>query len=595
MRKKVHSSWLIVRSLLIFMVVFVAHCYLGAVAYAKEITILYTGETHAMLYPCNCPKEPDGGISRRATLIKQIRKNNPHTLVLDSGGFFAGGLLDEYTQNTDLDKERTRVNLKAMGLMQYAAVAVGDDEFNFGREFLEENIAKSNFAFLSCNISAPAGKSGKISPYVIREVAGIKFGIIGLTSLSAAQKSGGLKFIEPRIALVEALEKLKAEGADIIVLLSHLGEKEDELLIKEIGGINILITGHSFAKEEPPAQIGSTLVLRPSWQGRKLGKLSLTIKDNKISGHKIEELRLSDKVRDDPDILKILPRCFSDADCKNKGFTGICQGPGTLGARCQFNASSKVNLLVITPREKDCYICDTKTMVGHLGRQFPGLSVSYLYYPDPKALEMIDDIAAKGLPVYLLGREIEKEKSFDNLRSALELKGGFYMLKPEASGISYFLDRKPLKGQLDLFISLYDKDTKELLDAIRDFKPTVHFLAAEKQKGGFDASKGGLEVEEYLRGVCVQKYYPQAFWDYIACRAKNIDSSWWEDCLGKCDAGIIKACARSDEGRDLLRENIRLNKEIQALFGPAYLLDNQQVFATQGVPKKDEFKKILKR
>src|SRR4030042_1321919 len=116
--------------------------------YAKEITILYTGETHAMLYPCSCPKEIDGGVSRRATLIKQLRKENPDALVLDSGSFFAGGLTDEYTQNAELDKARTQVNLKAIELMHYDALAIGDDELNFGKEFLLENLRKFNLNFL---------------------------------------------------------------------------------------------------------------------------------------------------------------------------------------------------------------------------------------------------------------------------------------------------------------------------------------------------------------------------------------------------------------------------------------------------------------
>ena len=123
-------------------------------AFAKEITILYTGSTHSMLYPCNCSIETDGGLSRRATLIKQLRKNNPNILVLDSGNFFAGGLMDEYTQNTELNIKRTQDNLKAMELIKYDAVAVGEDEFNFGLDFLKENILKEGMNFLSCNISS---------------------------------------------------------------------------------------------------------------------------------------------------------------------------------------------------------------------------------------------------------------------------------------------------------------------------------------------------------------------------------------------------------------------------------------------------------
>ncbi|HOU37205.1 MAG TPA: hypothetical protein PK562_08060, partial [Candidatus Omnitrophota bacterium] len=63
-------------------------------AYAAEVTLLYTGETHAMLYPCSCPLEVDGGVARRATLVKDIRKSSPNVVLVDSGAFFAGGLME---------------------------------------------------------------------------------------------------------------------------------------------------------------------------------------------------------------------------------------------------------------------------------------------------------------------------------------------------------------------------------------------------------------------------------------------------------------------------------------------------------------------
>jgi len=84
-------------------------------------------------------------------------------------------------------------------------------------------------------------------------------------------------------------------------------------------------------------------------------------------------------------------------------------------------------------------------------------------------------------------------------------------------------------------------------------------------------------VEEALRSVCVQKYYPEIFFDYISCRAKNINSSWWEDCLGKRGASTIKACAQSEEGRKLLKENIALGKELGIMFGPTCLTENQEI------------------
>ncbi|MDD4980308.1 MAG: hypothetical protein PHC54_03405 [Candidatus Omnitrophica bacterium] len=563
-------------------------------AYAKEITLLYTGETHSMLYPCNCPKEPDGGIARRAALIKKLRKDNPNTLLLDSGGFIAGGLMDEYTQNVPLDMQRALVNLKSMEMMKYDALAVGDDEFNFGREFLEESAGRDKLPLVSCNISTSTTSGAKetlFRPYLIKEFAGVKVGIIGVTGLTARQKAGGLDFTEPKAAVKEAVADLQKNNADIIILLSHQGEAEDLNLLKDTIGIDILIVGHNRAKEEPSTKIGRTLLLRPSWQGRRLGKLTLTLKENKITGHKVEELRLSDKISDDPQILSILPHCFSDNNCRQASRIGICQAAGTLKSYCQFSEVSKIPLSVIIP--KQCRVCDTEGVIKNLKALFPGLSVSYLYYPGAKAAKLIKDFGINSLPVYLLGKEVRQEKGFDNLRENLEMKSDFYLLKPHFGGVSYFLKREKLKGKLDFFLSLYDKDAPQLLAVVKDFSPAIHFLVVE-QKDNFDASKGAPEVEEALRSVCVQKYYPQGFWDYISCRSKNPSSSWWQDCLeNSADTQKIKSCAQGPEGKTLLKENIRLNQELGIMFGPTYLLDNQEVFGSKTVPKKEDFQKLI--
>ncbi|MBU3958814.1 MAG: hypothetical protein KKE91_03015 [Candidatus Omnitrophica bacterium] len=60
-------------------------------------------------------------------------------------------------------------------------------------------------------------------------------------------------------------------------------------------------------------------------------------------------------------------------------------------------------------------------------------------------------------------------------------------------------------------------------------------------------------------------------------------------------ADKISSCSRSEEGKRLLKDNISLNKELKVMFGPTYLLDNQEIFSLRTVPKKEEFKKIIKR
>jgi hypothetical protein len=577
----------------LFIIVLIAGIWLSlnpSSAYSGEITILYTGDTHAMLYSCNCPKEPNGGVSRRATLIKRFRKENPATLVLDSGGFFASGIMDEYSQNIQLDMQRTSANLKAMELMQYDALALGDNEFNFGREFLEANIAKYKLNFLSANV-----KSVKVLPYLIKEVGGTKIGIVAVSPVADPQKYGTLHLVDPDSAVAWAISELRKQSVELIVVLSGLSDSDNRKLLQDLEGINIIISGFSTPKQGASdiQSYGSALVIRPFWQGRSLSKLSLVVKDGRILRYKIEQLPVSEKIAQDPEVLAAIPHCFSDSDCKSQDARGVCHDPGTLSSQCKFSQPRKIPLLIIVP--KTCLTCNTTRPINLLKKYFPGLQVDYLSYPSRRADRLLKQYSIVRLPVYLLGKEVSQEKEFSRLMQHLERKGDFYLVDPRFLGFSYFLGRQKFKGNLDLFLSLFDRDSQKLLKVMKQFHPTIHFLAKESKESKFDAAHGGLEVEEYLRSVCVERYNPRIFWDYLECRSGNIYSSWWDDCLLGQDRGQIKSCAQSQEGERLLKENISLNNELGIMLGPTYLLDNQEIFSSQGVPAAEELKKIIKR
>jgi len=558
-----------------------------APAFAKDVTVLFTGETHAILYHCNCPKEPDGGVGRRAALIKEIRGKNPDAILVDSGSFFAGGLQDEYTLNTELDKERTLVNLKAMEIMKYDAVNFGDDEFNFGRDFFEKAVSENKLPLVSANI-----KIDKAAPFIIKDISGVKVGIIGSAGLSGSAKAGGIVFAEPLPALKKVITELKGQKTDIIIFLSRLGEDEDMKLIKEVPGIDLVVVGRGRKSERTASQEGTVILARPSWQGRRLGKVTLSFEDGKVVKHKAEEIRLSDEIKDDPAILEILPACFSDANCRKDSAAGICNNPGAKNAACEFTKPMVVSLTVITA--KDCFTCDPEATVKFLKTYFPGLVVSSLNYNEGKAKRLVKDLKIGFLPAYILGKEIEKEKSFSGIKDKFEKKGNYFLAKEDFAGMAYFLNRKKENGRIDLFISLYHKAAAALLENIRSYNPQVHFLAV-KNKDGFEAANSRPEVEEYLRSVCVRKYYPEKFWDYIICRARNINSSWWDECATGTDTAKLRACATGAEGASLLEENSALNKELRVMFGPTYLLDNQQIFSSTGSLSKEELKKIFKK
>ncbi len=555
--------------------------------FAEDLTLVLVGQTQALLYPCHCPVEPDGGIARRATLLQQIRKKNPNVLLVDSGSFFAGGAMDQASLGQELDKSRTLVHLKAMELMQYDAASLSPDEFVFGRQFLEENISKTKIAFLGANLV-----SDKILPYRVKKFPGFQVGVIGLVNPLAGAKAPGLNFIPPQDALKKAVADLKNLKVNAIILISGLKEEENKALVAANPEIDVLIEGAKFAKEKVSTNIGAVLVLAPRWEGRRLvtAKLSLKNKGKGVEVKKVEDPRLSDKLASDKQMLAILPQCFGEKDCNKEGMISSCSNPGQSSARCAYKPAPRVELTVIN--KPDCRTCNTESVINSLKSEIPGLSVNALDFPGEKAQKVISEFGLKYLPVYFLDKSAEKERVFAKLKPDLELKGEYYFLNAQISGLGYFLNRKKIDGRLDLFLNLLHKDSGELLDNLKEFEPEVHFLAAV-DKNGFAAPGGRSEIEEYLRAVCVQKYYPGLFYNYISCRAKNFDSSWWDECLQDADLGPVKSCALGAEGSDLLKANIALNRELEIANGPTYLLDNQEIFGSVKVPKKEEFRKIL--
>jgi hypothetical protein len=553
--------------------------------FAEDVTLVLAGQTHAMLYRCHCPVEPDGGIARRATLIQQLRKNNPNTLVVDSGSFFAGGPMDQGTLGGDLDKARSVLHLKAMDLMKYDAASLSPDEFNFGTKFLEENIGKTGIKFLGANIVFD-----KIAPYMLKRFGKVQVGVVGLVNPMIGSKLPQLRFIQPQDALKSALLELKKLNADLIVLISGLPEDENKALLSQNPEINVLIEGAKFAKEKVSINIGSTLVLAPRWEGRRLVAVTFSVKNKVVEVKNVEDIRVSDKLADDKQMLNILPQCFSDRDCKKEGSIAQCLNPGKPGAVCEFKPAPQLSLTVIN--KPDCRTCDTTGVINSLRNEFPGLKIETLDFPGAKAEKLIERLQLSYLPAYLLDKKVETERSFEKMKQSLEPKGEYYFLAAQATGIGYFLHRHQIPGRLDLFISLVNKEAGELLDTLKEFTPEVHFLANDDGEG-FGAAGGRLEIEEYLRAVCVGKYHPGLFYNYITCRAKNIDTSWWDDCLADVDVSAVKTCAQGDEGKQLLKENILLNRELQIANGPTYLLDNEEIFGSAKIPKKEEFRKLL--
>jgi 5'-nucleotidase len=267
-----------------------------------KITILHTNDVHSRLeaFPQDDSKNAGlGGVAARAELIKKIRKEQEHVLLLDAGDIFQG------TAYFNLYKGEPE--MKAMAMMGYDAATMGNHDFDAGMENYATQLLHGKFPVLLCNYDVNnTPLEGKIIPYKIFQKGNLKIGILGvgieLKGLVPDSLYGNTVYRNPIEHANKNAAILKKEGCDMIICLSHLGDRyfddkiSDEILAKECYDIDLIIGGHTHRFFEEPRKYsnrknGDTVVNQVGWGGIQLGRLdyifSPTKKKNLLEAHTV--------------------------------------------------------------------------------------------------------------------------------------------------------------------------------------------------------------------------------------------------------------------------------------------------------------------
>lgn len=254
---------------------------------AKKITILHTNDTHSHIdaFDANHKRNANrGGIARRATLIGQIRKDNPHTLLLDAGDIFQGTPYFNYYGG--------ELEFKLMSKLKYDAATIGNHDFDNGIDGLHKQLPHASFDFLSANYDfSNTILDSFIKPYKVFTKNGIKIGVFGLgielSGLVNRDLYKETKYIDPIGISQDITKKLKEEEhCDLIICLSHLGylyKKDpnkicDITLAKQTSNIDLIIGGHThtFLKKptiEKNSDSKNVLINQVGCYGLILGKI----------------------------------------------------------------------------------------------------------------------------------------------------------------------------------------------------------------------------------------------------------------------------------------------------------------------------------
>src|SRR5256885_12776753 len=140
------------------------------------ITVLHTNDTHSQIDPIlenDKTYAGKGGVARRATLVKRVRKENTNTLLIDAGDVLQGTPYFNFYKG--------EVEYKAMSMIGYDAGTIGNHEFDNGVGALAKAMQFANFDIVSTNYDVRGSALEKIvKPYVTKEVGGVRIGLFGL-------------------------------------------------------------------------------------------------------------------------------------------------------------------------------------------------------------------------------------------------------------------------------------------------------------------------------------------------------------------------------------------------------------------------------
>lgn len=328
--------------ILFFVLINIAYSQEGNI---KEIQILHWNDFHARNTPYQVTKKDSldnsykvtvGGVSGVLGYINKYRDDK--TLLLNGGDDFQGSPISTIT------KGKSQIEL--LNLYNLDAFVLGNHEFDYGEQSLDSVLKIANFDYISANVFLTPENRTFAERYVIKEVNGVKVGIIGLTAfdlktLVLPKNVDEVEILDVDNVIKENVKILKEAGCDIIGLLTHIGVENDRMLAeKYFGDIDFIIGGHSHTPLFKAENVNNVLVGQAGSYGRWIGRVNLKVdidKDTVIEfkGRLIETIY--DSTINDSNAELIVSNMLKDIEPELKRVIGILESDWVRAYDEEFN------------------------------------------------------------------------------------------------------------------------------------------------------------------------------------------------------------------------------------------------------------------
>jgi 2',3'-cyclic-nucleotide 2'-phosphodiesterase (5'-nucleotidase family) len=227
----------------------------AAPALTKNLVVLYTSDVH-------CGVDQNWGYAS-VYALKQYYAKNSHVLLVDDGDAIQGEPIGTMTRGEAI--------IDIMNAVGYDIAVPGNHEFDYGVDHFLNLAEKANFPYISCNFN----KEGELvlPAYIIKEYDGVKFAFVGVITPMTLRTSTPTYFRNDKgefiygfledetggklyAAVQKAVDDVRAEGADYVILIAHLGNGAEvspwmyNQVIENTTGIDVVLDGHSHDTEQ---------------------------------------------------------------------------------------------------------------------------------------------------------------------------------------------------------------------------------------------------------------------------------------------------------------------------------------------------------
>lgn len=244
-----------------------------AMADTIKLRIIETTDIHTNVMDYDYYKDQPSqqiGLSRAATLVKQAKSEVENSVLVDNGDLIQGSPMGDYMAAKGIQAGEVHPVYKAMNQLHYDVGNIGNHEFNYGLDFLQNTLAGANFPYINANVFDKKTGEHYFQPYLIKthcfkdtdgEIHQVKVGYIGFVPpqimvWDKKNLEGNVVAKDIKETAEKLIPQMKKEGADIIVAIPHsgvstdpykLGAENSVYYLTQVKGIDAIAFGHSHA------------------------------------------------------------------------------------------------------------------------------------------------------------------------------------------------------------------------------------------------------------------------------------------------------------------------------------------------------------